>query len=410
MNAITGVVGLGKLGLPIAVALALRGHEVLAYDIDPSRMSLDALSRYELGPDGSRPLVDCVDESLSLHFVDLHKVVTASECVFVVVQTPHEPLFEGITPLPDSRADFGYDALIGAVRSVAELARADTEIGIMSTVMPGTIRSKVVPLLSGRDVVYCPQFVAMGRVAHDLCRPEFTLIGTDGGGGSTITELLSGPGDAPVFPVSYETAELAKMTYNTFVSAKVAISNVVQRVAHQVGANAADIYGIIRAADRRLISDAYIGPGMGDGGPCHPRDNIALSWLARKVGMGADFFSAVMETRQAYVEWLADVFVQLAEGLPLVVLGTAFKLGTDIETGSSSLLLANLLRLRQLDVATVTGPGELAGLTLEPAAYFVGCPDPAFVELEFPTGSVVVDPWQLVADRQGVRVHRLGEA
>ncbi len=411
MKAITGVVGLGKLGLPIAVTLALRGHEVVAYDVDPRRMSLDALSRYELGPDGTKRLIDCVDESLPLHFVDLQKTVTGSDCVFVVVETPHEPLFEGVTPLPDARADFGYDALTNAVRSVSELARPGTEIGMMSTVLPGTIRTRILPLVRGHDLVYCPQFVGMGAVARDVCRPEFTLLGRELTGFSVVREVLSGLGEARVFEVAYETAELAKMVYNTFVSAKVAFSNVVQRMAHEIGASATDVFDVIRTADSRLISDAYLGPGMGDGGPCHPRDNIALSWLARNVGMGSDFFSAVMETRQSYVEWLADTFVRLADGLPLVILGTAFKPGTDIETGSSSVLLATLLRLRQLTVTTVCHGDALArsDVLSEPAAYFVGSPDPAFVALDFPAGSVVVDPWQRVPDRPGITVRRIGE-
>jgi UDPglucose 6-dehydrogenase len=295
------------------------------------------------------------------------------------------------------------------VRDVAEYARRGAEIGVMSTVLPGTIRSLILPQVQDHALVYCPQFVGMGTVARDLRNPEFTLIGRGSREPAIIPEVLSGLGDAPVFTVSYETAELAKMIYNTFVSAKVTLANIVQRMASETSAQASDVFRIIRAADQRLGSAAYIGPGMGDGGPCHPRDNVALSWLARRSGMGADLFSAVMESREAYVEWLSDRFVELAAGLPLVLLGTAFKPGTDIEAGSSAVLLANLLGLRGVDVQIVRTPDDLHRRD-RAAAFFIGCPEPPFLTFPFPPGSVVVDPWHRVGSPDGVTVHHIGEA
>lgn len=406
-----GVLGLGKLGLPTALTLALSGHQVLGYDTDATRMRLAALSPHERGPDGTGALSDHVDASLPVRFTGLAEMAAAADCIFVVVETPHGTLFEGITPLPDSRADFQYDALARAMQDVAAHGRPGLEIGVMSTVLPGTIRSRVLPLARDHTLVYCPQFAAMGTVALDLRHPEFTLIGQGHGDPVAIPKVLSSLGEAPVFRVSYETAELSKVIYNTFVSTKVTLSNVIQRMASETGANSSDIFEIIRAADRRLASAAYVGPGMGDGGPCHPRDNIALSWLARSVGMGADPFTAMMETRQAYVEWLGDQFVARAAGLPLVLLGTAYKPGTGLESGSSAVLLASLLRLRGADVKVIPGPRELdsdpdsAGA----AAFFIGCPEPEFVNYPFPSESVVVDPWHCVPARPGVSVSWIGE-
>ena len=412
MTAVAGVVGLGKLGLPMAVTLALRGHEVLAYDVNPDRMSVKALPATELGPDGSEPLADLVDDSLPVRFVELAELVAGADCVFIAVPTPHLAQYEGITPLPDSRADFDYTALCSAVRAVAGHADTSLEIGVVSTVLPGTIRSRVLALAGGHHLVYCPQFVAMGSVAGDLCRPEFILLGRDGDPPGKIERVLTGLAvEAPVFAVSYETAELAKVIYNTCVSAKVAVANTVQRLACEVGASAGDVFRVLGAADRRLASAAYLGTGMGDGGPCHPRDNIALSWLGRRLDLGADLFGALMQVRQSYVEWLAGTFVRAAGGLPLVILGTAYKPGTGIEIGSSAVLLANLLGNQQADVRIVRDDRDLATVPAgpEPAAYFIGCPEPGIVEYRFPPGSVVVDPWHRVPDRPGVRLVRVGE-
>lgn len=410
MVATIGVVGLGKLGLPIAVTLALQGHDVIAYDRDSSRMNLAALSALELGPDATSPLRACVGEDLPLRFEPLDQMLRSVNCVFVVVDTPHGPAYEGITPLPDSRADFGYDSLIAAVRSIVDTTRRPVEIGIMSTVLPGTIRSRILPLTGGHPLVYCPQFVAMGRVATDLLRPEFTLLGCGEPSAVVVPEILSGLGSAKRFAVSYETAELAKVVYNTFVSAKVTVSNLVQWMAHETGADVLDVFRILRSADQRLTSEAYLGPGMGDGGPCHPRDNIALSWLFRRMGAGTDLFTDVMRTRQAYVEWLGNLFREYADGLPLVLLGTAFKPGTDIQTGSSAVLMATLLHQAGAAVTVAATKAHLSTLSLPEAAaaFFIGCPEPEFIEYPFPTGSVVIDPWCAVADRDGVQVHRIG--
>lgn len=402
-----GVVGLGKLGLPVAICLALRGHQVVGYDRNPARMSPDALSSHERAPDGNGRLADLVEPDLPLRFSSLEELVRGSECILVAVETPHSAAHEGVTPLPDTRADFDYRALVGAVGDVVRAADRDLEIGIISTVLPGTVRRLVLPMVTGHRLVYCPQFVAMGQVASDLFDPEFVLLGREGGGPSVIADVLGGLSEAPVFDVSIETAELAKVVYNTFVSAKVTISNVVQRMAHETGADTGDVFRIVRAADRRLMGPAYIGPGMADGGPCHPRDNIALSWLMGRAGAGADLFGDLMRSRQAYVEWLGNRFLELAGGLPLVLLGTAYKPGTDLRTGSSAVLLATLLRLQGRDVDVVdTAAGLIGGSG--PAAFFLGCPEPGFVCRAWPPGSVIVDPWHVVPRQEGVTVHHIG--
>jgi UDPglucose 6-dehydrogenase len=405
-----GVVGLGKLGLPVAICLALKGHEVAGFDTDPDRMTTKALSPAERGPDGRGPLSAHVDGDLALTFRSLPDLLEHSDCVLVAVETPHSAAHEGVTPLPEGRADFDYRALLGAVTQVVHHARRATEIGIISTVLPGTVRRLVLPLVDDHPLVYCPQFVAMGQVATDLFQPEFVLLGRDHTGPSVVREVLGGLSDAPLFDVSIESAELAKVVYNTFVSAKVTISNVVQQMSHETGADVGAVFDIIRSADRRLTSPAYIGPGMADGGPCHPRDNIALSWLMRRTGAGADLFSDLMRSRQAYVEWLSHRFAELSGDLPMVLLGTAYKPGTEITTGSSAQLLATLMQLQGRAVRVVATAQDLDGLEAGAAAYFLGCPDPAFVELAVEPGSVVIDPWHVVPEREGVSVHHIGAA
>ena len=412
-GASVGIIGLGKLGMPTAVALARHGHTVRGFDIDAGRMTLSALPAYELDEDRARPLGTAVGDRLDLHFRDLAEVVRDSDCVFVAVETPHVPGYEGVTPLPPTRADFSYERLSAALTAVVACADRPIEIGIISTVLPGTMRSRLLPLSVGHSLVYCPQFVAMGTVVFDLHHPEFTLLGYGDTKPTAVKEVLEGLRREAVqtFEVSYESAELAKVAYNTFVGAKVTVANVVQQLAHSVGASAGEVFGVLRSASRRLASASYVGPGMGDGGPCHPRDNIALSWLAGEVGMGHDLFSALMLQRQAYVEWLAEEFVAAAAGRPMVLLGTAYKPGTPLETGSSSMLLANLLAAGGHEVSIVRSGAELPseGPFQRPAAFFLGCPEPEFLALRFPAGSTVIDPWHLVEPTECIEVRRIGE-
>jgi UDPglucose 6-dehydrogenase len=406
-----GIIGLGKLGLPTAATLALHHITIYGYDRDSSRMSLSALSGAELGRNGSGTLrEEVMGFEHHLHFASLEELIEHSDCILVAVETPHGPLFEGTTPLPMSRQDFDYSALTAVLETLFAAGRPDVPIGIISTVLPGTIRRLLEPYGAERSVVYCPQFIAMGSVSRDLINPEFVLLGTNGTPSGILREVFSRLSSAPVYEVTYETAELAKVLYNTVISAKVAIANLVQVLASETDANAADVLSILRAANRRLASPAYLGAGMGDGGPCHPRDNIALSWLVRRVGFSADLFTSVMEVREAYVEWLGRLWLRAAAGLPLILLGTAYKQGTDITTGSSAVLLLSLLQASGIQVSTVVDEKELTRELdlIGPACLFVGTPEDSFIDYDFPPGSVVVDPWHRVPRREDLTVLHVG--
>ena len=159
-----------------------------------------------------------------------------------------------------------------------------------------------------------------------------------------------------------------------------------------------------------MISSQYLTGGMGDGGGCHPRDNIALSHLARELGLSFDWFENVMLQRERQTEWLADLVEEHAEGRPIVILGRSFKPETNIVTGSPSLLLANILRERGVEISLwdphcgdpVDPPNR------QPRCYFVGTRHPEFATYPFEDGSVVLDPWRFVAAPPGVRVVRVG--
>src|SRR5712692_3739344 len=102
-----GFVGLGKLGMPVALALSLKGHDVMGYDVDSGRMRKDRFPHREIGPNGE-PSIEPLLQTSDLRFGTIDEVVRHSEVIFVAVQTPHDPRYEGVTRLPEERVDFEY--------------------------------------------------------------------------------------------------------------------------------------------------------------------------------------------------------------------------------------------------------------------------------------------------------------
>src|SRR5262249_1320946 len=159
--------------------------------------------------------------------------------------------------------------------------------------------------------------------------------------------------DAPFRRTTLEEAEIIKVLYNTFISTKIAFANVAMEVCHHLpGADVDVVLGVLRDARERLISPKYLGAGMGDGGACHPRDNIALSHLSPHPGLAFDWFRCVMEQRERQTEWLAKLVEQHAAGRDVLILGRSFKPESNIETGSPALLLESILRERGVRVAS----------------------------------------------------------
>ena len=274
--------------------------------------------------------------------------------IFVAVQTPHQPEFEGITRLPDERADFEYGHLWEALSS---LDSVKCPIVVISTVLPGTMQREIFDDpdigISASDVLYNPFFIAMGTTIPDFLNPEFVLVGTDGAHPGVLKKFYSSIHSRPVFVTTIKTAELTKVAYNTFIGLKIAFANTMMELCEKTGADVDDLVDALSLATTRLLSPAYLRGGMGDGGGCHPRDNIALSWLAREHNLSYDLFDALMVCRERQTEWLADLIVEeqnsTSEFRPVEILGKAYKPETALTVGSPATLLANILQERNIE-------------------------------------------------------------
>jgi UDP-glucose 6-dehydrogenase len=265
---IIGFLGMGKLGTPLAVAIASKGYKILAYDVNPSLMKKQVWPHRETGLDGVSQDFQSYFDSADITYLPLKEVVQGSDILFICVQTPHGAQYEGVTRLPFSRADFGYQYLRQAAQLVAELTNPLQSVAVISTVLPGTMRREVLPYLP--EAVYNPAFPAMGTAMRDFLEPEFILLGgTPGPSVTKLKDFYFHLLNRFCTVISIESAELSKCAYNTFVSMKVTVTNMLAEVAHKIpGCNIDEVSRVLTSATRRVCSPTYMQGGMGDGGAC----------------------------------------------------------------------------------------------------------------------------------------------
>lgn len=431
-----GMMGLGKLGLPCALASEAAGHDVIGYDPNPAVAGYIKERKIPYREEGTPELL----VHSKIRVVSVEDMVAHSDLIFVAVQTPHDPLYEGVTRIPETRVDFDYSWLIQAVtqlNTAIEAQGVDKPVVVISTVLPGTMDSKIIPLLGSHfKLCYNPFFIAMGTTVYDFTHPEFVLFGMSDEKTADLAEsFYKTIHGAPFYRCSIKSAELVKVAYNTFISTKLAFVNNLMEVCYHTGADVDEVTDALKLGKERLISPKYLTAGMGDGGGCHPRDNIALSWLSRKLGMTYDFHEAIMVAREKQTEFLAnlvekhrkaivqirvngvEVEKQVVVELPVVILGKAFKEQTNLEVGSPSILLKNILAERGIG-CEMYDPwvDNVSDKTVNPyegscsSLFFIGTHHAVFAGYKFPAGSVVIDPWRMIEDQPGVTVIRVGEA
>jgi len=406
-----GFMGMGKLGLPVALAIEKKGHKVIGYD--PSPQVQETIRTKEL-PYKEAQAKEWLKKS-NIEYKSVKQVVEHSDIIFVPIQTPHGAKFEGSTRIPDEREDFDYSYLIDGLTELDnELFQQEKEmtVVVISTVLPGTIRKYIKPLLSKyTKLCYNPFFIAMGTTIEDFLRPEIILFGVDDEeAAKKAKKFYRTINHAPFYETTIENAELIKVTYNTFIGTKIAFVNSVMEMCHHLpNTNVDEVMNALKMCNKRIISDKYLSGGMGDGGGCHPRDNIALSWLSDKLDMSFNWFDNIMKQREVQTDWLADIIEYNKKG-KVVILGKSFKPETNIETGSPAHLLANILRERNVSFEHydpyVDGDFEIG---YEACTFFIATKHEDFNDIDYPKGSVIIDPWRYIGDKQGVEVIRIGE-
>jgi UDPglucose 6-dehydrogenase len=269
----------------------------------------------------------------------------------------------------------------------------------------------------------------MGTVGWDMVNPEMVIIGTKDGDETTDAQTLIDfyrplmQNDPRYVVGTWDEAESIKIFYNTFISTKIGLVNMIQDVAMKNGNINVDVVtSALAHSTTRIMSSKYMTAGMGDAGPCHPRDNIALRWLAENLQLGYDIFDTVMSAREQQAKNLARYLKRLQKdvNLPIYILGKAYKPDVDYEDGSYSLLIGHYLESMQAkyyyidpltgDDPPFTGMPVIAFLAHNRQVTYGYAGDQPEQELyvDLEPGSVIVDPWRQYTTQKDYRVIHYG--
>jgi len=269
---------------------------------------------------------------------------------------------------------------------------------------PATEKAAGLRIGDGWTMVYNPFFIGQSTVVQDFLNPEFVLLGTpannaDMGEGERVArELYGSLHSQPICPMTWTEAETVKLAYNTYLGLKVLFANTVMEMCHRMpDANCDVVNATLKLAKDRLISPKYMDGGMADGGPCHGRDQMAMSYTAQRLGLRFNIFDTINHGRDAQTGWLADLIQTHRAGRPVVLLGMAFKPNTNQTQGSPAVLLANILRQR--GVFPVMHDPVLrpdAELPDRPAVYFISTRWAEYKNFAFKPGDTVIDPWRMM--------------
>jgi UDPglucose 6-dehydrogenase len=404
-----GFIGIGKLGLDCAEVMAEK-HEVRGYDIYPRT-------------------------SDSVQVCDIAELVDESEWIFIAVPTPHAEGYDGSVPSSHmDPKDFGHDAVIDAINQVNAHAKTSKKVVLISTVLPGTTRRKFITLLDSRhQFLYNPYLIAMGSVKWDMANPEMVIIGTEDGeltgiAGELIALYKTIMNNDPRYEIgTWDECESIKIFYNTFISAKVGLVNMIQDFAMKIGNINVDVVtNALARSTMRIMGPKYMTAGMGDAGACHPRDNIALRWLAKEYEIGYDLFDTVMHARELQAKNLALYLVEQAKllNLPIVIHGKAYKPDVEYCIGSYSTLVGHYVKEAGHQVVYVDpladDPTDVVAAIDTPAVFlwahnrkityeYTGDQVDTQPYCEIKPGSIIVDPWRkLTTTRKDIVIIQYG--
>lgn len=385
-----GFIGLGKLGLPCAEEIAKKGHTVNGYDIANVQPTM----------------------LVTVHNT-IKDAVQDADIVFVAVPTPHDLSYDGRQPTSHLEPkDFSYDIVKSCLREADQYMNENQLLVLISTVLPGTTRREFVELVVNSRFVYNPYLIAMGSVGWDMVNPEMIMIGTEDGSETGDAKQLidfykTVMENNPRYEIgTWDECECIKVFYNTFISAKIGLVNMIQDVAMKQGNINVDVVTTALAkSTMRIMGPQYMTAGMGDGGACHPRDNIALRYLARELDLGYDLFDSIMKAREIQAENLAKELVKHAakNSMCIFIHGKAYKPNVAYCDGSYSLLVGHYCeRLgytpRYIDPLTGDNTDSCLGVVLlahNSSVTYSTQNKTQLLYCNIEKGSIVIDPWRM---------------
>lgn len=342
------VIGLGKLGSPLAGILASKGYLVNGADTNAEFVAAINARRAPVAEPQLQEMIDAGGNRLSATTA-VADAAAGSDVSFVIVPTPTGP-----------DGTFNNKHVLAAVTEIGRSLRGKSNyhlVVITSTVMPGSTGGPIQAALeraSGRRVggdlglCYNPEFIALGTVIRDMLRPDMVLIGeSDARAGDMLAAIYRSICDnqPAVSRMNFINAELTKIAVNTFITTKISYANMLAEICGGLPGADVDVVTAALGHDSR-IGAKYLRGATAYGGPCFPRDNLAFSAFARTIGARADIAEATDQINRHQTERLVRLIKsRLGQGT-IGILGLAYKPDTAVIEESQGLALA--LRLTEL--------------------------------------------------------------
>lgn len=414
------VIGIGKLGLPMMAFFADRGRYVIGVDRNVelvNKVTHGIVPWFEKGLD---PLLREARDHYHVVSGSAEEIVARTGITFIVVPTPS--------------ADDGSFSNKHVLEVAEEIGRGLSRKGpghlivLTSTVMPGTTKDVLIPTLErvsgmkcGVDfgVCYNPEFIALGSVVSDLSKPDFILIGeSDEKAGEALINFyreLFDSNHPPIARMNLVSAEIAKIAVNSFITMKIAFANSIGTICENTPGADVDLVSMALGLDRR-IGKAYLRAGPSFGGPCFPRDNIALLAFAKSLGIGDTLFAETTDrlNKKHLVHSIDRIVSVLNDRDTVAIIGLSYKMGTAVLTESPGVTIVKCLltaehRVVVYDPVATEEVKKVFGTSVTYAETLAECLEAAtavIIALPFPKladigkmlrpGMVVFDCWRSV--------------
>jgi GDP-mannose 6-dehydrogenase len=345
------VFGLGYVGSLTAACLASLGHHVFGVDVNPDKVELIRSRRSPIREPGLDELIKgAVNAGRLAATCDAEEAVLGSDVLLVCVGTP---------PTANGSADLSYvDRVCSEIARAIHHAKGHRLVAMRSTVLPGTISSRIAPLMnsvSGRqagadfDLAVNPEFLREGSGVQDFQNPPFTLVGEYGGRGGDVLEELYRDIPAEVVRTDPDTACMVKLASNAYHGLKVAFANEIGRISKAAGVDGTEVMRIFCKDNNLNISTRYLRPGFAFGGSCLPKDLRALIYDARHSDVEVPVLDAILPSNHLQIQCVVERILQSGKR-NVGILGLSFKEGTDDLRESPMVELVEALVGKGLDV------------------------------------------------------------
>lgn len=329
------VIGLGFVGLTTGLGFSNKGYKVFGFDIDKKKINCIKNNRI---PFFEPYLEEELKKNINKNFIiidDLKQGVSNSKVIFYCVGTPCNN---------DGSTDLSY--IFSALKSTLKIIQNEKDYKVLvikSTIPPSTTKEKIKVFIEnsgfkvGEDIGLTnnPEFLREGYAWYDFINPDRIVIGTEDKKSGDILEDIYKPFNAPIFKVSFNTAEFIKYLSNTLLSTLISFSNEMSIIAYTIGdINVQESFKILHL-DKRWNGNpahmtSYVYPGCGFGGYCLPKDTKALLVQSSDKGYSPYILKSVLETNKKIKKYLIDKVIRIINKDEYIgILGLSFKPNSD---------------------------------------------------------------------------------